>query len=271
MNRINLFSKEWCELVFAGKNKSYGAYRIRMESSKRHIKAMAIVFLFVGLLILINSLFSNGAAQNVVKSTVFDREHTLSGLEEKTELIDPIVIPIAAVPIVESIKFLELVIVDDPLVTEEDMALTQQAISESTGVIADVTHKGNTDGPGLIFSEVENIVPTAPVVTDAIVDYVEQMPVYPGGDTELTAFLQKNLVYPAIDQELGNQGTVRVRFVVEKDGSIGKVEILRSLSANCDKEAIRVIKKMPNWIPGKQNGVPVRVYYNLPVRFRLSN
>ncbi len=273
MNRINLFSKEWCELVFAGKNKTYGAYRIRMESTKRHIKAMLIVFLVVGLMILVNGFFNKGSAQNTNMIVNVDGEHTLIDLyqEKDDDIPEPIVIDIPPLPIVESVKFLELVVVADNQLTEEDMILTQQALTESHGVIADVTHGGNTDGPGFVISDITEPILVDPVVTDKIVDYVDQMPTYPGGDTELMEFLQKNLVYPVVDQEMGTQGAVRVRFVVEKDGSIGTVDILRSLSPNCDKEAVRVIKKMPKWIPGKQNGVPVRVYYNLPVRFKLMN
>ena len=271
MNRINLFSKEWCELVFAGRNKTYGAYRIRMESTKRHIKAMVVVFLAVGLLILANGFITKGVAQNSTHVTVVDGAFNLQEFNKNDDLPEPIVIEVPPVPIVESVRFLEMIVVADPLVKEEDMVLTQKELSESRAVIAGVTHEGTTDGPGFVITDIVPVITETPKGTDAIVDYVEQMPYYPGGESDMIAFLYKNLSYPVIDLELGTQGIVRVRFVVEKDGSIGNVEIIRSLSANCDKEAIRVIKKMPNWIPGKQNGVPVRVYYNLPVRFKISN
>ncbi len=272
MNRINLSSKEWCELIFAGKNKEYGAYRIRMESTKRHIKAMVIVFLAVGLVILVNGFFNKGAAQNANLIVTVNGAHEFIDINQKPDDVpEPIIMDVPPVPIVESVRFLELVIVDDPLIKDEEMPITQADLSDVKGVIADVSHKGNTDGPGFVITDITEPVHADPAVTDKVVNYVEQMPSYPGGDSELMEFLQKNLVYPVVDQELGTQGTVRVRFVVEKDGSIGAVDILRPLSQGCDKEAIRVIKKMPKWIPGKQNGVAVRVYYNLPVRFKLSN
>ena len=271
MNRINLFSKEWCELVFAGRNKKYGAYRIRMESTRRHIKAMVVVFLAVGLMILANTFLVKGADQNSTLVTVVDGTIDLKEFyKEADDTPEPIVIEVPPVPIVESIRFLEMIVVDDPLVREEDMGPTQAELSETKAVIASVTHEGTTDGPGVLITDIAPEIIEKPKV-DEIVDYVEQMPMYPGGEEEMMAFLYKNLAYPMVDQELGTQGTVRVRFVVEKDGSIGNVEITRSLSATCDKEAIRVVKKMKDWIPGKQNGVPVRVYYNLPVRFKLSN
>ena len=270
MNRINLFSKEWCELVFAEKNKTYGAYRIRMESTRRHVKAMVIVFLTVGLLILVNVFITKGADQDATLVAVIDNAHVFQNFNNDEDLPDPIVIEIPPVPIVETIKFLEMIVVDDALVKEEDMVLTQEALSEGKAKIAGFTHEGNTEGPGFFFEDVDVIAPVAPVENNQIVDYVEQMPIYPGGEKEMMDFLYKNLNYPVVDLELGTEGTVRVRFVVEKDGSIGNVEIIRPLSVNCDREAIRVIKKMPTWIPGKQNGVAVRVYYNLPVRFKLQ-
>ncbi len=273
MNKINLFSKEWCELVFAGKNKEYGAYRIRMESSERHIMAMIIVFLSVAVLIFVYGFFSKSKAENLVKHTEFIDAYILSNLKQKPEDVEiPVYIETPPpVPIIESIKYLELVIAPDAEVTEADMAPAQSVLSESDAVIASVTHEGNTNGPGMLITDIEEVAPSAPVVTDAIVSHVEQMPVFPGGDAELMSFLKSNLSYPVVDLETGTHGTVTVRFVVNKDGSIGNIEILRSLSPGCDKEAIRVVKKMPDWIPGKQNGNPVRVYYTLPVRFRLSN
>ena len=98
---------------------------------------------------------------------------------------------------------------------------------------------------------------------------VEQMPTFPGGETELMKFIRDNLKYPVIAQENGIQGRVILRFVVSKTGTIDNVTVLRSLDPTCDKEAIRVVKSMPKWIPGKQNGNNVPVYFTLPVVFKL--
>jgi len=99
----------------------------------------------------------------------------------------------------------------------------------------------------------------------------EQMPQFPGGDKEMMNYLSNNMKYPTIAQEQGIQGTVVIRFVVGKTGKIRDIAVVRSLEPSCDKEAIRVIKSMPQWISGRQNGKPVNVYYTLPVRFRLAN
>ena len=103
-----------------------------------------------------------------------------------------------------------------------------------------------------------------------IFSHVDVMPQFPGGEAALIKWLSENLIYPKEAAEQGIQGTVILRFVMTPDGSVGDVEIIKGLDPACDKEAIRVIKTMPKWTPGKQNGNPVSVYYSLPVRFRLQ-
>jgi TonB family protein len=102
-----------------------------------------------------------------------------------------------------------------------------------------------------------------------IYDVIEQMPQYPGGEGELLKFINSNLKYPSIAQTQKIQGTVIVRFVVNSFGNTEKVEVLRGLSPECDEEAMRVIKLLKNWIPGKQNGEALSVHYTLPIRFAL--
>lgn|SRR5574344_750397 len=99
---------------------------------------------------------------------------------------------------------------------------------------------------------------------------VEQMPTFPGGQAELLSFIGKNLKYPTIAQENGTQGRVICQFIVGKDGTVRDVQVVKSLDPYCDKEAIRVIRSMPRWIPGKQNGKPVTVKYTVPITFRLQ-
>jgi len=99
---------------------------------------------------------------------------------------------------------------------------------------------------------------------------VESMPSFPGGASELMKYLYKNLKYPALAKEIGIQGKVYITFVIEKDGTVTDVSVLRGIGGGCDKEAIRVVESMPDWIPGRQRNVPVRVRFNLPVKFRLQ-
>ena len=99
---------------------------------------------------------------------------------------------------------------------------------------------------------------------------VEQMPEFPGGgEGALIAYIAKNTKYPAMARENNIEGTVFISFVVEKDGSVSDVKILRGIGGGCDEEAKRVIKNLPNFAPGRQNGRPVRVQFNVPVKFKL--
>ena len=109
-----------------------------------------------------------------------------------------------------------------------------------------------------------------PVNKNRVYDVVEQMPSFPGGISGLRTYLNQNIRYPAEAQEICVQGRVVVSFVVGKDGHISDVTVLRSVDPSLDKEAIRVVRNMPRWTPGKQGGEPVRVRYNVPVSFRLN-
>jgi periplasmic protein TonB len=99
---------------------------------------------------------------------------------------------------------------------------------------------------------------------------VESMPEFPGGEAALYKYLAENIKYPLMAKESGIQGRVFVTFVVERDGSVTDVRVLRGIGGGCDEEAIRVVEGMPKWTPGKQRGKSVRVQYNLPVKFTLQ-
>ena len=105
--------------------------------------------------------------------------------------------------------------------------------------------------------------------TEPIFSIVEEPAQFPGGDDALSKFIHENIKYPreAIKNKIS--GTVYVQFVVEKDGSISDVKVVRGIGGGCDEEAVRVVKSMPKWEPGKQRGVPVRVYFTLPIEFKL--
>ena len=106
-------------------------------------------------------------------------------------------------------------------------------------------------------------------VEETVYDAVEEMPQFPGGPSALFEYLSKNIHYPIVAEENGVQGRVLVTIIVEKDGSITDVKVEKSVDPSLDKEAQRLVKSMPHWIPGKQNGEPVRVKYTVPVTFRL--
>ena len=106
--------------------------------------------------------------------------------------------------------------------------------------------------------------------TDKVYEVCEQMPIFPGGDAALMKYLSENVKYPALAIKAQEQGRVVVSFTVEKDGAISDVKVARSVTPSLDAEAVRVVKAMPKWTPGKQDGQPVRVRYNVPVSFKLN-
>lgn len=124
-------------------------------------------------------------------------------------------------------------------------------------------------------TEIEEYIPMEleaeeEIEEEKIFAVVEAMPEYPGGDLERMKFLNKNINYPTMARESGIQGMVYVTFVVERDGSVTDVRVMRGIGGGCDEEAVRVVKAMPKWIPGKQRNRPVRVQFNLPIRFTLQ-
>ncbi|MDR3061787.1 MAG: energy transducer TonB [Dysgonamonadaceae bacterium] len=270
---INLNSEAWCDLIFEGKNQSYGAYYLRKTSNKRHIQALIIVFVaalaIIFLPVLIKSVIPE-KAQDIEVGPV-----SLSDLDIKEDVKEENIIeePEAPPPpmLKETVKLTELVVTADENVKEEDMMKTQEELTETKAAISIADVAGTTDGTGVDIADLaEHKVVVAEPVKEQVHDHVEQMPEYPGGTNEFLKFVQSNVVYPVIAQEQGIHGTVRLRFVVEKDGSIGEVQIIRSVDPNCDKEAIKAVKKSPKWIPGKQNGRAVAVWFNVPVRFELQ-
>jgi periplasmic protein TonB len=106
---------------------------------------------------------------------------------------------------------------------------------------------------------------------DMIFEVVEDSPTFVGGTEMLLQYIQSNLVYPKAAKDAKVEGRVFLRFVVWKDGSIGNIEILKSIGFGCDEESVRITKAMPKWIPGKQSGKAVNTKYNMPISFVLGN
>lgn len=173
-------------------------------------------------------------------------------------------------------------------VEEEMVEITQQnkpppppAPPAQTTLIHIVTDDVDVDDDLIIDAEaneltvIEAYTPPAVVEEEEVAEaeiftVVEESPSFPGGDVARIQFLQQNIVYPQMARESGIQGTVYVTFVVERNGAVTDVRVLRGIGGGCDEEAVRVIKAMPKWNPGKQRGKPVRVQFNMPIKFTLA-
>lgn len=271
MAKIDLTSSEWCDLIFQGKNKAYGAYQMRAESPKRHTWAMIIVLIIALVGFSVPALIKLATPEQKEEMTEVT---TLSQLDEPEVKQDEMKKPEPLAPpppaLKSSIKFTAPVIKKDEEVRDEDEMKSQKDLTETKVAISIADVKGNDEANGKDIADLKQVVTQAVPEVDEVFEMVEQSPQFPGGQTELLKYIAEHMKYPTIAQENGTQGRVICQFVVGKDGQVRDVNVVRSLDPYCDKEAIRVIKTMPRWIPGKQNGKAVSVKYTVPIVFKLQ-
>ena len=267
MAQIDLTRNGWCDLIFEGRNKEYGAYKLRTQTGKRNLKAIITIAILAALCII---LFYIKAGYDAYQAAHAKNENVteISALNQPKKKE-------AKVERKVQVKFTAPVIKKDADVKPEEEMKTQDQIMQTNTAIGALDVKGNSDQGEIL--KVTQRVETEPVkaepkpeVENKVFDVVEQMPSFPGGPSALMQYLSSNIKYPVVAQENGVQGRVVVSFVVERDGSITDVQVARSVDPSLDREAQRVVRNMPRWIPGKQNGQAVRVKYNVPVAFRLQ-
>jgi protein TonB len=268
MSKIDLTSKEWCELVFEGKNKEYGAYELRQSSTKRHYWALIIVLALSVVLFSLPTLID--IVTPMEDHLVVTEVTTLSDLQEPDEMQEEaqkIEAP-PPPPLKSAIKFTAPVITKAEI-HEDDEIKTQDEVTKSKAEVSFTTIEGDDDNPNAesISDQLNQIANQQ--TEDKPYEIVEQMPQYPGGEKAMREFIAKNLRYPTVAQEGGIEGRVFVRFIISKTGEVSNVEVMRSVHPLCDKEAVRVIQLMPKWIPGKNNGNAVSVIYSVPIVFKL--
>ncbi len=279
MAKIDLYDPKWVDMVFDGKNKSYGAFQLRKGTSGRNIKSLII-------LVIAAALVGGFLAWKVIEQKQAEQQAAymealeLSKLQkeakkqEKKEVVKPKVEPKKEIPVArQTQKFTAPVIKKDELVKEENQIKQMDKLDDKVAVGTE-NHEGTKDrNVEAVRNDIAvNTPPPAPKeeVTNKVFDVVEVMPSFPGGQGALMSYLSSHTKYPVVAQENGVQGRVTVSFVVERDGSITDVHVVRSVDPSLDREAARVVSTMPNWQPGKQNGSAVRVKFNVPVQFKLQ-
>ena len=277
MAKLDLVSNEWTDLVFEGRNQAYGAYKLRKGTAKRNVWALLIVGLAAALLYLGLQLQKMAEANKKVENTQAVELAKLNTEKKEAKVEKKEIIKQEPEKVVEqvksSVKFTAPIIKKDSEVKEED-EIKLDEVQKSDKAVGAFTVEGNDEVGGAVLKAKEDIAAPEPpkhvVEETKIFTVVEQMPMYPGGDAALMGYLRDNIKYPTVAAENGVQGRVVVGFVVERDGSITDVNILRGVDPSLDREAMRVVKSMPRWNPGKQNGSAVRVKYQVPVSFRLQ-
>ena len=282
MAKIDLYDPKWVEMVFAGKNKEYGAYQLRKGTSGRNIKALLI-------LVIAAALVGGFLAWKVIEQKQAEEQQAymeameLAKLqqqakkeEKKKEPVKPKIEPKKEIPVArETQKFTAPVIKKDEFVKEENQVKQMDKLDEKVAVGTENKEGTKSRLAEAVRSDIAVAAPPPPPapkpeVSNKVFDVVEEMPHFPGGPAALQAFLSSNTKYPVVAEENGVQGRVIVSFVVERDGSITDVRVVRSVDPSLDREASRVVRSMPRWSPGKQNGSTVRVKYTVPVVFRLK-
>lgn len=277
MAKIDLISRDWTEMVFEGRNKEYGAYRLRKNAGKRNLYSLITIFIAalaiwggISLVKFVESRTKSVAQTSVAELSALNQPKKKAEVkqQQKVKLEQPEKV---VERVKSSVKFTAPVIKKDDEVKPEDELKTQDELMSTKTAIGALDVKGNDDANGEVLKIKEAVAQPEPKPeVEKVFDVVEQMPSFPGGPSALMEWLSNNVKYPVVAQENGVQGRVVVSFVVERDGSITDVKVVRGVDPSLDKEASRVVRAMPRWIPGKQNGSAVRVKYNVPVAFRLQ-
>ena len=279
MSQIDLIDNRWSDIMFENRNKEYGAYVLRRQTTARNIKsiiAVLIIFALVMVYMVAKNAYDDYQAKHQAQTQVTEltalQEQKKEAKVERKEIVKQEKVEQVVEKVKSSIKFTAPVIKKDDEVRPEDEMKSQDEIMNSKVAVGFANVIGN-DENGEVLKAKEALV-TEPVKPkeeeNKVFDVVEQMPSFPGGMAALMAYLQKSIKYPPVAEENGIQGRVVCTFVVERDGSVTDVRVAKSVDPSLDKEAVRVVSAMPKWIPGKQNGQSVRVKYTLPVTFRLQ-
>lgn len=281
---VDLTSKEWRDIVFENKNKEFGAYELRAKSDKRH--NMAMLWLLVGLVVLIVMIIGYSkysdyrAEQKALEAKELAEKMAQAQLEAEEEAPEEEApeeqkfeqeVPQVPEEVLATVQVTQIAIVNE--VKNEIMSQEEQQHNEvAVGV---VNQEGSNDADKFqsvkeqVVVVEEKVEPKKPE-PEKIFVAVEQPAEFKGGQSALMKFLSNNIRYPEAAQQNGISGRVIVKFVVEKDGSISGAQIVKGVDKDLDREALRVVNKMPKWQPGKNNGQPVRSYFNLPVTFKLQ-
>ncbi|MCM1028618.1 MAG: TonB family protein [Pseudoflavonifractor sp.] len=278
---VDLSSKEWRDIVFEGKNKEYGAYVLRQASPSRHNKAMIVIIILMAVIaalaVLVDTVIKQAEArpedegEQVLVEMPVEEAPEETPEEEPQKFEEQELEEVVQEELLNTQKMTEILVADDEEVTEDirsqddakedDRAIG--AVNEDRGVDDIINAQEHKE---VVVVEEKKPEPEP----DKVFEAVEQPPQFPGGDKALLKYISDNLRYPQLAIENNIQGRVVVQFVVTKTGNIGEVKVVRSKDPDLDKEAVRVVKTIPKFQPGKQNGSAVNVWYTLPITFKLS-
>ena len=270
-SKLDILNQQWIDVVFSGRNKAYGAYDLRKENPRNTNKALligvAVFVLAISFKTILNKLegFIPKADEKVKVTEVVLPPPPVDATKKP-----PPPPPEPPKPKVDQVRFPPPVVKPDNEVREKDPPTIKEL------AVADPGQKDQKGDPNADIkidepvgnADIKQVVEADP---NQIFTAVEKQPQFPGGEAGFNKYLSKNLRYPAIARENNVQGRVVLTFVVERDGSLTDIKVLRPLGSGTDEEAIRALKSSPKWSPGIQNGRPVRVQYSIPINFALAS
>lgn len=262
------------EMLFEYRNKAYGAYYLRRAYGDTLRRAVLITVTAVGVLCSFSFLRAEPTKNKVTNVEIITED--FKEFEAKKEPVVPpkikVVTPVAPMKQFVALKLKpdEQVKTETPPPTDDELKNTQIGPKDVKGdpkANPNPIDPGDGDGD---LSNIPDVVVKPKVIEDETFVFVEQMPEFPGGQKALMEYLTKNISYPEIARENGYEGSVALSFVIDQSGDISDIQIKRDVPGGCGAEAVRVVKSMPRWKPGRQNGNVVKVRYTLPVKFRLN-
>lgn len=270
-SKIDLFNKEWLDVVFAKKNKNYGAYELRQSNAANTTKSLFIasaIFVLLFLAPKIYALIAGILPEPKQEKQVEILMTTPPPINPEVKTPPPVEPP---PPKVDQVKFPPPVVKPDNEVRDEEPPKAEDLKKADPG---QKTIEGDPNADIVQIAPVGEGPKQAVVVEDNTVYNfmsMESPPQYPGGMDKFYKFIGDNLKYPAMAADNNIQGKVIVSFTIEKDGSLTEPKVERKLGYGLDEEALRVLKLTKRWNPGMQNGKPVRVKYNIPIVFNLGS
>ncbi len=280
MDGHKILNSNYLDIVFDGRNKSYGSYELRTKYPKRMKTGAAflLAFMFVsfGYKVMADKINHSVKLAMPETKTIIDIKDVK--IEEPKKPIELLKKPQENPAPVNTVKMSEPKIEEDNLVQKKDLMASQDDLKHAvvgkltmTGDslgnesldLNDPKGKGKSGGLAVINGG-DKVTTTKPVFV------VEQWPEFPGGQDALSKYLNEHIQYPSAASNANMQGSVRVKFVVNEDGSISNIEIVRGFGYGSEAEAIRVVSGMPLWKPGRNNGKAVKVWFYLPITFKLN-
>ncbi len=269
LGKVDIFAESWVDIVFTGRNQEYGAYDLR-KNYNRSLTLGLIFALFIFVIGFLSpkilALIKNALPE---KKQVAITEVNLEAPPPLNEELPPPPPPVEPPPPVKNtIKFtipeIKKEEVNDPPPAIEEIEKDVEAgkktqVGDNNNIVDEVKEEPKQETKQVIQEEVDNTVYTI----------IQKMPSFPGGEAAMMKFISDNIKYPPMAKEAGIKGTVFVTFVVDREGNVTDPKVMKGIGGGCDEEALRVIKMMPKWSAGEQNGKKVLVKINVPIRFVL--